>query len=136
LADVADRYPRDLSSGQRQRVALAAVLIAHPAALLLDEPTLGMDPVAKRQLVGLLHSLASDGAAILVATHDVEFAANVAEHTIILEAGKLADFGSTHETLFRRPENRTALQKLTGSPWPATAEEAEAASEKFHKSSP
>ncbi len=136
LVDVADRYPRDLSAGQRQRVALAAVLIARPAVLLLDEPTLGMDPVAKRHLIGLLRSLAADGAAIAVATHDVEFAAGVAENTIMLEAGQLADIGPTHQTLFRRPENRTALQKLTGQPWPATAEEAEVISEEFHKSSP
>lgn len=136
LADVADCYPRDLSSGQRQRVALAAVLIAQPAVLLLDEPTLGMDPVAKRQLIGLLQSLAADGAAVAVATHDVEFAASVAENTIILEEGKRVDFGPTYKTLFRRPENRTALQKLTARPWPATAEEVEATSEEFHKPSP
>ncbi len=135
LADVADRYPRDLSAGQRQRAALAAVLIAQPAVLLLDEPTLGMDPFAKRQLVDLLRGLAADGGAVAVATHDVEFAASIADHTLILEAGKLLDFGPTHTTLFRRPDYRTALQKLTGAPWPATAEEAEATSEEFHKSS-
>ncbi len=134
LADVADRYPRDLSAGQRQRAALAAVLVARPAVLLLDEPTLGMDPIARRLLVDLLRSLASHGAAIAVATHDVEFAASAADHTAILVGGRMTDFGPTHDALFKMPENRTALQKLTGAPWPATAEEAEAVSENFHKS--
>lgn len=136
LADVADRYPRDLSAGQRQRAALAAVLIAKPAVLLLDEPTLGMDPIAKGQLVALLRGLASDGAAVAVATHDAEFAASVSDDTLILDSGRPADFGPTGATLFRQTESQTALQKLTGAPWPASVEEAEAASDKFHKPSP
>ncbi len=70
LAEVADRYPRDLSTGQRQRVALAAIAIAEPQLLLLDEPTRGLDDEAIFALGQLLDRLAADGAAILVATHD------------------------------------------------------------------
>jgi energy-coupling factor transporter ATP-binding protein EcfA2 len=135
LTDVADRYPRDLSSGQRQRAALAAVLVAEPKVLLLDEPTLGMDPMAKRQLATLLRGLASDGAAIAVATHDVEFAASVSDQAAILDSGRLTAKGPTAVTLYQRTDYRTALQALAGAPWPATPEEAEAASERFHKSS-
>ncbi len=70
LADVADRYPRDLSTGQRQRVALAAVVVGRPAVLLLDEPTRGLDDGAIFRLGQLLDRLAAEGAAILLATHD------------------------------------------------------------------
>jgi energy-coupling factor transporter ATP-binding protein EcfA2 len=136
LTDVADRYPRDLSAGQRQRAALAAVLVARPRVILLDEPTLGMDPVAKGELVQLLRSLAAEGAAVAVATHDVEFAARVADRVAILVSGHLRANGPTDATLYRSPDHRTVLQKLTGAVWPATLEEAEAISDKLHKSTP
>lgn len=70
LSGVADRYPRDLSTGQRQRVALGAVLVTRPRVVLLDEPTRGLDAGAIAALAGLLHGLAGGGAAVLVATHD------------------------------------------------------------------
>lgn len=70
IADLADRYPRELSTGQRQRVALAATTIAGPPLLILDEPTRGLDDFAVASLAGLLHSLAAEGSAILIATHD------------------------------------------------------------------
>ncbi len=70
LADLAERYPRDLSTGQRQRVALAAVLAGTALALALDEPTRGLDDAAIAALAGLLQARAAEGAAVLVATHD------------------------------------------------------------------
>ncbi len=90
LSAVADRHPRDLSGGERQRLALAIVLDGDepPAAVLLDEPTRGMDRAAKGELAGRLRGLASDGAAVLVATHDAEFAASLAERVILLADGR------------------------------------------------
>ena len=70
LLDLAERYPRDLSTGQRQRVALAAVTVTRPPLLLLDEPTRGLDDGAIAALAALLHERAAAGAAVLVATHD------------------------------------------------------------------
>jgi energy-coupling factor transport system ATP-binding protein len=70
LAGLADGYPRDLSTGQRQRVALGAVAVTRPAVLLLDEPTRGLDAAAIAALAGLLHAFATAGAGVLVATHD------------------------------------------------------------------
>lgn len=125
LRQVAGRYPRDLSAGQRQRAALAAILVARPEVLLLDEPTLGMDPEAQEDLGRLLADLRREGAAVLVATHDVEFAARHAQRCVVLEDGRVTTAGPTGETLFSRPATRTALQRLTGRAWPATARDIE-----------
>lgn len=123
LFELRDRYPRDLSAGQRQRVALGSVLITKPEIILLDEPTLGMDLRAQESLSRLLQTWKADGAAILVATHDVEFAASYADRVIILEKGKVDAQGATSETLFSKPHLRTALQQLTGKAWPASPEQ-------------
>jgi energy-coupling factor transporter ATP-binding protein EcfA2 len=90
LEDVADRHPRDLSGGQRQRLALAIVLDADaPAAVIgLDEPTRGMDRAAKAALTERLATFAAGGAAVVVATHDPEFAAEVADRVILLADGR------------------------------------------------
>ncbi len=90
LASLADRHPRDLSGGERQRLALAIVLDGDesPAAVLLDEPTRGMDRAAKSELAGRLRAMACEGTAVLVATHDAEFAASVAQRVILLADGR------------------------------------------------
>jgi len=90
LEHVADRHPRDLSGGQRQRLALAIVLDAgEPAAVIgLDEPTRGMDRAAKAALTERLATFAAGGAAVVVATHDPEFAAEVADRVVLLADGR------------------------------------------------
>jgi energy-coupling factor transport system ATP-binding protein len=90
LEHVVDRHPRDLSGGQRQRLALAIVLDSPEpaAAILLDEPTRGMDRTAKAALAARLHGFAADGAAVVVATHDPEFAAEVADRVVLLADGR------------------------------------------------
>ena len=90
LTALADRHPRDLSGGERQRLALAIVLEGDdlPAAILLDEPTRGMDRAAKRDLADRLRAMAAEGAAVMVATHDAEFAAAVAERVVLLADGR------------------------------------------------
>lgn len=87
IADLADEYPRDLSAGQRQRVALAAIMITHPSGLLLDEPTRGLDYTAKLELVRILQEWREENIAILMVTHDVELVAALADRVILLEAG-------------------------------------------------
>lgn len=128
LLEVADRYPRDLSAGQRQRAALAAIVVGRPKVVLLDEPTLGMDAIAQESLGRLLEELKAGGTAIVVATHDVEFAARNAQRCVVLERGRILASGPVAETLFSRRETRTALQRLTGRPRPATPAEVRAAS--------
>jgi energy-coupling factor transport system ATP-binding protein len=85
LDGVDDRHPRDLSSGERERLALAAVLVTEPDLLVLDEPTRGVDPERKLELAALLRAAAPERA-VLVVTHDRAFAAAVADRTVSLGA--------------------------------------------------
>ncbi len=103
LAGYADRHPRELSGGERQRLALAIVLggeeVAPPALLCLDEPTRGMDRAHKADLAVLLGRLAATGSALLVATHDPEFAAAVADRVVLLADGAPIADGSCADVL-------------------------------------
>ena len=101
LADKADCYPRDLSTGERQRVALGAILVTHPGALLLDEPTRGLDYGAKLTLLRLLRAWRDDGMAILLVTHDVELAAQAADRVVLLENGLVSADGSPRDVLIK-----------------------------------
>jgi len=120
LLEVADHYPRDLSAGQRQRAALATVLVTKPEVILLDEPTLGMDPILIKELGDLLKTWKEDGASIIVATHNIEFAAAIADRAVIIDQGQVVASGPTSEILFTQAEMRTALQRLTGRAYPAS----------------
>jgi energy-coupling factor transport system ATP-binding protein len=103
LARFADRHPRDLSGGERQRLALAIVLgrdpADAPAVLCLDEPTRGMDRAHKADLAVLLGRLAATGTALLVATHDPEFAAAVADRVVLLADGAPIADGAAADVL-------------------------------------
>ena len=103
LTGFADRHPRDLSGGERQRLALALVLggedVEPPALLCLDEPTRGMDRAHKADLAVLLGRLSATGTALLVATHDPEFAALVADRVVLLADGAPIADGSAAEVL-------------------------------------
>jgi energy-coupling factor transport system ATP-binding protein len=91
LAHRATAHPRDLSSGERQRAAVAVILAAEPRALLLDEPTRGLDAASRAALAEILDELAAGGVAVLVATHDLELAARFARRSLLLERGRLAN---------------------------------------------
>jgi energy-coupling factor transport system ATP-binding protein len=99
LAGQADRYPRDLSSGQRQRVALAAILVAEPNVLLLDEPTRGLDYEQKEVLTAILLQLGRQGRAVLLATHDVELVARSADRVVLLGEGQVVVDGPTRQVM-------------------------------------
>jgi len=99
LGDKSDCYPRDLSTGERQRVALGAVLVTHPGALLLDEPTRGLDYWAKQTLLKLLSTWRDEGMAILMVTHDVELAVQAADRIILLESGLVTADGLPEDVL-------------------------------------
>ena len=112
LADKADAYPRDLSVGERQRVALAAVTVTRPGALLLDEPTRGLDYGAKRGLEQLLVEWRDDGMAILVVTHDVELAAAIADRVVLMSQGEIIAEGAPAEVLGASPLFAPQIAKL------------------------
>ena len=103
LSGLAASYPRDLSVGQRQRVALGAVTVTRPRLLLLDEPTRGMDYPAKRELVCLLREWQAEGAGVLLVTHDVELVAQAAGRVVVLDQGAVVADGSPAEVLTATP---------------------------------
>lgn len=105
-------YPRDLSVGERQRVALAAILIAEPQVLLLDEPTRGLDYVNKRQLVAILRELRRSGVTILMATHDVELVAQCASRVIILGDGQVVVDGPVRSVMTESVVFASQVNKL------------------------
>jgi len=129
LAALADRYPRDLAAGEKQRTALAAVMIARPRTVLLDEPTLGMDPLTQADLARRIRAWKQAGLSVVVATHDVEFAAAITDRAMVLEVGRMVTEGATGDVLFSRPGLRTALQGLSGRPWPACVADLDVISE-------
>jgi energy-coupling factor transport system ATP-binding protein len=100
LAHAGDRHPRDLSGGERQRLSLEIVLAGDPPAVAcLDEPTRGMDRAAKGELADRLRALAGGGTAVLVATHDAEFAAALADRVVLLADGRPIADGAAGEVL-------------------------------------
>ena len=99
LQDVADRYPRDLSTGERQRAALGAVLVGRPALALLDEPTRGMDAPARRALVNTIHELRAAGGSVVMATHDHELATAVADRIVYVRDGAVHDVPAAEPVL-------------------------------------
>jgi energy-coupling factor transport system ATP-binding protein len=112
IADKANRYPRDLSTGERQRVALGAVMVTHPGALLLDEPTRGLDYAAKQTLLKLLKDWREDGMAILMVTHDVELAVQAADRIILLENGLVTADGAPVDVLASAPTFAPQVAKI------------------------
>ncbi|HSB66860.1 MAG TPA: ATP-binding cassette domain-containing protein [Anaerolineales bacterium] len=99
LSDKVDSYPRDLSTGERQRIALGAILVTHPGALLLDEPTRGLDYRSKQTLLELLRGWRDEGMTILLVTHDVELAAQAADRAILMEKGQISADGEPKDVL-------------------------------------
>ena len=121
--------PRDLSEGQRLSLVLAIQLSARPAVLLLDEPTRGLDYMAKDRLGAALAELAGDGVAVLLATHDVEFVASVADRVLVLAGGELITDGATADVVLSSPTYAPQVAKvLAPDPWLTVAEVAQALS--------
>jgi energy-coupling factor transport system ATP-binding protein len=117
LRGLAACYPRDLSVGQRQRVALGAVTVTRPRLLLLDEPTRGLDYPAKRALVRLLREWQAEGVGVLLVTHDVELAAQAAARVVLLSQGRIVADGSP-EVLTTSPRFAPQVARLfPGTGW-------------------
>ncbi|MGI5399361.1 ABC transporter ATP-binding protein [Streptomyces sp. CA-135486] len=113
LPGVADAtHPRDLSEGQRLALALAIVLTGRPPLVLLDEPTRGLDYAAKARLVAVLKNLAAEGHAIVLATHDVELAAELAHRVVILAGGEVVADGPTAEVVVSSPAFAPQVTKI------------------------
>jgi energy-coupling factor transporter ATP-binding protein EcfA2 len=116
LASVAALYPRDLSAGQRQRTALASVLVTRPQVLLLDEPTRGLDYAAKATLTSILKHWQSQGTAIVMVTHDVELVATCADRVALMAEGEIVVDGPVRHVLSESTIFSSQINKLFGTP--------------------
>jgi energy-coupling factor transport system ATP-binding protein len=113
-----EQHPRDLSEGQRLALALAVQLTSAPAVLLLDEPTRGLDHLAKERLTEVLAALAAEGRAVVVATHDVEFVARTAHRVVVLADGEVVADGPTADVIVASPAFAPQVAKiLHPAPW-------------------
>ena len=104
LADKADQYPDRLSGGQQQRVAIIRSLAVSPGLLLLDEVTSALDPVLVNEVLSAVRDLKSDGMTMVLATHEMGFATQVADEVCFLESGNIIERGSAEQVL-HNPQN-------------------------------
>lgn len=110
-------HPRDLSEGQRLALALSIVLAARPPVVLLDEPTRGLDYAGKAELARIVADLAAADHAVLLATHDVEFAAHVADDVVVMADGEIVSHGAPRRVLAESPSFAPQVTKVLGPPW-------------------
>jgi len=104
IGDKCDAWPAQLSGGQQQRAAIARALCMEPQALLFDEPTSALDPELEQEVVRVIKDLAAEGRTMIVVTHDMRMAADVADHVIFLHQGKIEEEG-TPDALFGNPKS-------------------------------
>jgi energy-coupling factor transport system ATP-binding protein len=114
LGPYLEQYPRDLSVGERQRVALGAILAAEPGIVLLDEPTRGVDRLQKEALLRYLATERDAGRTVVLATHDVELVAASVDRIVLLEGGQVVDDGPTREVMARHPAYGTQIGHVYG----------------------
>jgi energy-coupling factor transport system ATP-binding protein len=118
LAHLSHQFPRDLSVGERQRTALAAITIHEPKIIFLDEPTRGMDYDTKASLTSRLQTWRDQNKAIVLVTHDIEFAASLSDRAVILEAGQFLFKGAPRTAFTRFPKYQTQTARIfPGSGW-------------------
>ena len=107
LADKADEYPRNLSGGQQQRVAIARALAMDPEVILFDEPTSALDPEMVGEVLDVMKDLAKAGMTMVVVTHEMGFAKEVADKVIFMDGGYIVEQGTPEEVLSNPKEPRT-----------------------------
>ena len=108
-----DVYPAQLSGGEQQRVAIARALAMDPEVMLFDEPTSALDPELVGEVLKVMRELAAEGRTMLVVTHEMEFAREVASHAIFLHQGRIEEQGLPREVLVR-PQSERLRQFLSG----------------------
>jgi polar amino acid transport system ATP-binding protein len=107
LANKADHYPRQLSGGQQQRVAIARALALAPKVLLFDEPTSALDPELVGEVLDVIRDLARVGTTLIIVTHEIGFAREVADRVVFLEHGEILEQGTPSEVLLKPRHART-----------------------------
>ena len=107
LGDRAQHYPSELSGGQQQRVAIARAMAMDPELMLFDEPTSALDPELVGEVLGVIKDLAQRGMTMIVVTHEVGFAREVADHVVFMDDGKIVEQGPPSEVIDNPKEART-----------------------------
>ncbi|WP_339242646.1 amino acid ABC transporter ATP-binding protein [Paenibacillus sp. FSL R5-0517] len=111
LSDKADSFPSQLSGGQKQRVAIARALAMNPDVMLFDEPTSALDPEMVGEVLGVMKDLASEGMTMIIVTHEMGFAREVADRVIFMDGGYIVEQG-TPEQIFGNPKNERTISFL------------------------
>ena len=109
LGDKLDVYPHELSSGQQQRVAIARAMAMDPRIMLCDEPTASLDPELVQEVLAVLRQLAEDGMTMIIATHELSFAAQVAHRIAFMDQGRIVEQGSPADIIERPKSERLQL---------------------------
>ncbi|HAU5003768.1 amino acid ABC transporter ATP-binding protein [Raoultella ornithinolytica] len=109
LAHKRHAWPAMLSGGQQQRVAIARAMAPSPKVLLCDEPTSALDPELSQEVIAVLRQLAQEGTTMLMATHDLRLAANIASQVVFLESGQIVESGTSRDIFTRAKKKRTQL---------------------------
>lgn len=109
MADRADYYPDELSGGQQQRVAIARAVALNPQVILFDEPTSALDPELTQEVLDVMRRLAKSGATMIVVTHELEFAKEVATKVVFMEDGMIVEQGDT-KSMFNNPAKERTRQ--------------------------
>ena len=104
LEDKADAYPSQLSGGQKQRIAIVRALAMHPEVMLFDEPTSALDPEMVGEVLEVMKQLAQDGMTMVVVTHEMGFAREVANRVLFMDGGIVQESGTPDE-IFNHPQN-------------------------------
>ena len=115
LADKENAHPPQLSGGQQQRVAIARALAMQPEAILFDEPTSALDPELVGEVLGVMRAVAAEGMTMLVVTHEIAFAREVADRVIFMDHGAIVEQGAARELLSRpqHPRTQDFLRRVT-----------------------
>ena len=108
VGDKLHDYPKQLSGGQQQRVAIARALALRPAVILFDEPTSALDPELVGEVLAVIRDLAGDGATLVIVTHEIGFAREVADTVVFMDGGVVVEQGPPHEVLDNPQQERTA----------------------------
>ncbi|MFD1174926.1 amino acid ABC transporter ATP-binding protein [Paenibacillus puldeungensis] len=115
LADKLDAYPSQLSGGQQQRVGIARALALEPEVILFDEPTSALDPELVGEVLEVIRKIANEGITMIVVTHEISFAQDVANHAVFMDGGIIVEEGPPAELIYHPREERTRqfLKRIT-----------------------